>query len=251
MKFLPATLGLLAAVAQHPADAYAEERNTPALFNPPAGCTAFLTMQSRNCGVTHFYTCKGEPQGTTWIAYFTDEGMMALQQVSPEYQWLRGHYPRTGMTETFLPPADDPISTTELLDQGIDTYDFLMVEEQDGVRQTVRVRGWDQMTGETETIDGEVLDRTEFQVQWLDGDGNVTTEGSGQQYFSRRFMQFFSGQERYTDANGVNQQDDRPMTFAEPGEAGFLTTKPLFNCSTEQARMMRPDLPRKEPAHDL
>lgn len=220
-------------------------------FRPPAGCTAFLTEQSLDCGVTHYYRCEGEPDGTTWSAYVTPDGVISVQQTDPDYQWLQGHYPLSGTSETFVPPAADPISTRTLVEDGIDTYDFTLREDSRDGSKLMRIRGWDELTGETVTIDGEELERTRFAIQWLDEAGNITSEGSGSQYFSHSMGQFFLGQESYTDDSGTLDYDDRPVTFTRPGQAGFLSMTPLFNCSTEQARLNAPVRQMKEPAHDL
>lgn len=221
------------------------------LFRPPTGCTAFLTEQSLDCGVTHFYQCESDPEGTTWTAYFNADGIISVQQTGPDYQWLQSLYPQSGAQEEFLPPAADPISTQSLIDDGIDTYDFSIREtNRDGTHVT-RVRGWDELTGDTVKIDGEVLERTRFAIQWLDESGNVTTQGEGTQYFSHTLKQFFLGQETYTDDSGPLNYDDRPVTFTRPGQAGFLSKTPLFNCSSEQARLTAPIHRLQESAHDL
>ena len=34
-----------------------------ATFTPPTGCTAYLTVQSRGCLVSQFYTCEADAKG--------------------------------------------------------------------------------------------------------------------------------------------------------------------------------------------
>ena len=34
-----------------------------ATFAPPTGCTAYLTVQSRGCLVSQFYTCESDAKG--------------------------------------------------------------------------------------------------------------------------------------------------------------------------------------------
>ena len=46
-------------------------------FTPPEGCTAFLTVQSRQCRVSNYYTCSGDAPGDQWRQDFDQEGVFS------------------------------------------------------------------------------------------------------------------------------------------------------------------------------
>ena len=47
-------------------------------FALPAGCTAFLTVQSKACSVEHHFTCEGDPAGHQRRVALNEEGMTYL-----------------------------------------------------------------------------------------------------------------------------------------------------------------------------
>ena len=57
----------------------------------------------------------------------------------------------------------------------------------------------------------------------------ITREGS--QYISREFNRFYGGTETGSDWTGAKTEtDDSPVLFTFPGEAGFGSTTPQFDC---------------------
>ena len=67
---------------------------TPALagtFSAPDGCKAYLTVQSRGCMVSHFYTCEKDAKGEQWRADFDDMGPFFLSRIDSEAQWLESY----------------------------------------------------------------------------------------------------------------------------------------------------------------
>ena len=49
-------------------------------FQPPAGCSVFLTVQSRGCRVSNNYTCAADAAGDKWRADFDQEGLFFLRR---------------------------------------------------------------------------------------------------------------------------------------------------------------------------
>ena len=232
-RALPALLVLVAAL---PAQA-----QTPK-FTVPAGCEAYLTVQSKSCLVSHYFTCADDPAGHRWGATLTEEGPVALAWLDADYQWLKTVVLVAGITETLRLPSDDPASLSELLDTGLDSFDFETVTSGAIEGQVHRYQGFDRLTGETRTIDGEPLQVTEFAVQeYVDGDLVYSRDGS--QFVSDRFGLFFGGVETESDGIDTVETDRSPVQLIEPGEPGFLDARPIFDCGAVLSGLELPAMP--------
>ncbi|WP_375254100.1 hypothetical protein [Yoonia sp.] len=193
-------------------------------FAAPQGCTAKLTVQHKGCIMINVWQCDADDPGDQWIALLTQAGVFSIQKVDDEFQWLE-NYKVTG-NERLLQPAQDPASLTELFDSQIDTWDFTL-ETETGEERHV---GFDMLTGETTTIDGEPLLNTQFQGRTLDADGNEIEAGSGRQYVSEAHRLFLFG-EAWDDATPNDVIDLSPVEFIYPGEPGFFSDSPKFECN--------------------
>ncbi|MBC6438335.1 MAG: hypothetical protein GDA52_09430 [Rhodobacteraceae bacterium] len=221
---LAAAVGLvLAGFCAAPASA--RER----LFTPPPGCTAFLTVQSRSCMVSHYWTCDDDPKGTSWRISLDQDGPLYLSHTDREFRWLRNFDLRDGASSTLVIPEDDPASLTELFETGIDSMAFTMNRESSAGTEQQDYIGFDLLTGETVTIDGRTLLVTSFSYEYDTGSGPQRVNGS--QTVSEDWHLFFGGIETVTTPDGITfESDSSPMQFAEPGEDGFLTRIPLYDC---------------------
>ena len=85
------------------------------------------------------------------------------------------------------------------------------------------------ITGETVEIDGEPLLQTEFGYQVLSPDGEVTYDGRGRQYVSERHRLFFLGTS-WEEGMEDEVRDSSPVEFIYPGERGFFSSRPKFDC---------------------
>ncbi|MEJ6393339.1 hypothetical protein V8J82_08745 [Gymnodinialimonas sp. 2305UL16-5] len=198
-------------------------------FQVPDGCSAFLTVQSRSCLVSHMWRCAGEPDGSHWRATLDQDGAFYLNYTDAEFRWLYSVNLRSGSQDTLIEPEDDPASLTELLETGSDTMVF-SIREESGLGTFQRdYTGFDQLTGEQVVIDGEPLEVTQFAYQWETGGGPRATEGT--QFVSRNWRLFFGGVETITLPSGESVEVNySPVEFAEPGEPGFLSTTPEYDC---------------------
>jgi hypothetical protein len=201
----------------------------PALFEVPEGCTAFLTVQSRGCTVSHHWTCEADPEGTHWRVSLDQEGPFYLSYTDAEFRWLQSFGLRDGSTSTLIEPEEDPASLSELLATGRDSMVFsLRVEGPSGTVQR-DYTGFDSLTGEEVAVDGRTLEVTEFAYQYGTGGGTRRVEGN--QFVHAGWRLFFGGVETVTRPDGSTfEYNNSPMEFAEPGEAGFLTTRPIYDC---------------------
>lgn len=218
--------GLALALAALPSTIPAQ---TGEVFQVPNGCTAFLTVQSRSCTVSHHWTCSGDPEGSHWRVSADSDGPFYLTFTDSEFRWLRSWELLTEVTGTLVEPEEDPASLTELFETGSDSMVYSIVYS--GPRGQLRrdFTGFDRLTGEQVTVDGRILDVTEFAYQFDTGDGLRRTAGN--QFVHRGWRLFFGGVETTTLSSGeVIEENNSPMEFAEPGEPGFLATQPIHDC---------------------
>lgn len=195
-------------------------------FTPPAGCTAFLTVQARACRVSNYYTCSQDAPGDQWRADFDQEGLFFASRVDAEGQWVESFDMNPMVRQTLDEGAEDPASFTELLD-GLDTFAFNLSRD-NGERSSVR--GFDRLTGKTVQIDGVALSQTQFEYSETDSDGNLLRRSRGIEYIHPEWRVFFAGPSEWDGGNGYVPMDGSPLQFVFPDEPGFFTTQPLFEC---------------------
>lgn len=193
-------------------------------FAAPEGCEAKLTVQQKGCVMVNVWTCEADNPGDQWIALIGEMGVFSVQRVDAEFQWMESY--KISGNENLQLPADDPASLTELFENQVDTWDFV-IETETGTERNV---GYDLLTGETTEIDGEVLYNTEYQGRTLDGDGNEIEAGSGRQFVSETHRLFFFG-EAWDTATPDQVIDMSPVEFIYPGEAGFFADRPKYECN--------------------
>lgn len=223
-----AAVAILAACLVAPARPAAAQI-APDLFEVPPGCSAFLTVQSRGCMVSHHWTCEGDAPGTHWRAALDPDGPFSLSFTDAEFRWLQSWDLRRGSTNTLITPEQDPASLTELLAGEQDTMVFSLAlsgPEGSGRRDYT---GFDRLTGDEVVVDGRTLLVTEFAYQFETAAG--TRRVAGNQFVHKGWRMFFGGIETVTEGDGTSfEYDNSPMDFAEPGEAGFLSLEPIYDC---------------------
>ena len=199
----------------------------PGVFSPPPGCTGWLTVQSRGCRVSNHYRCEADAPGDQWRADFDQEGIFFVSRIDRETQWIESFdmFPTT--RQILLPDPADPASFSTLLSTGIATFDFGLAE--DGGSQSA-VRGFDRLTGRSVTIDGVTLEETEFDYTETAPDGSVVHKARGNEYINRDWRLFLSGISEFEGPDGMLPVDGTPRQFIFPGEPGFFTTEPIFDC---------------------
>ena len=199
------------------------------LFQVPPGCTAFLTVQARGCMVSHHWTCEADPQGTHWRASLDEERPFYVSFSDAEFRWLQSWNLRGGGTSILIEPEEDPASLTELLATGSDTMVFSQRTESNFGNSQRDYTGFDRLTGDEVDVDGRSLAVTEFSYQYpVDGG---TRRVQGNQFVDEGWRLFFGGVETVTEPSGETfEYNNSPMEFAEPGEPGFLTMQPIYDC---------------------
>ncbi len=197
-------------------------------WTPPEGCEIFMTVQSKACRVSNHYTCAGDPPGDQWRADFDQEGPYFYSRINSEAEWVES-FDGNPVSRTALEPgAEDPMSFSELIGSGVDTFAFSQIR--DGLERT-NVVGMDRLTGKTVTIDGQVLEQTEFEFTETDDYGTVLRRARGNEYISRERRMFFAGPGETDLGDGMWRPiDGSPVDFIFPGEPGFAATQPIHDC---------------------
>ncbi len=198
----------------------------------PQGCEAWLTMQSNVCTVDHIFTCEGDAEGSNRRVTLDAGGVTYFGQINRETEWVESTYTRSGHSERLEDDPADRASFTELLEIGANAFDFVMLSDEVG---DTRYVGADLLTGETAEIDGVELLRTEYVIRAENAAGDVMWEGTGQEYIHPEWRIFIAGTTQ-TQADGETYEDDRtPREFIFPGEPGFASRNPKYNCGVTES----------------
>lgn len=227
---MTAPIRLLTAIAACALPALAAAQDSAPVqrtFSLPAGCTAFLTLQTSACSVTHYFTCENDPEGWQRRVDLDEGGVVYFGAIDSETQWMESFHVMSGHSERLEPDPVDRASFTDLLANGIDTYDFRTLSDEIGETRYV---GQDRLTGEQVVIDGVTLDRTEYAIRAYDAAGNEIWRSSGNEYISRDWRFFMSGTSKITTPTDSWESSDDPVEFILPGEPGFLSVSPKHGC---------------------
>lgn len=195
-------------------------------FSLPSGCEAFVTIQSKDCTVSHHFTCEGDPDGHQRRADLDEQQITYVGRIDHEAQWIESFHMLSGHTER-LAGTTDPASFSELLADGRDSWDFTTESGQIGETRYV---GEDRLTGEEMVIDGVRLLRTEYEIVSYAADGRETWRGAGREFISPDWRMFLSGESSYVTPDDSFDTDGTPVEFIFPGEPGFLSVNPKYGC---------------------
>lgn len=215
-------------------------------FSPPKGCTTFLTVQAKQCRVSNHYTCSSDAAGDQWRADFDQEGPFFLSRINREAEWVESFdLSQPIVRQTLKPGSEDRASMSELLSAGTDSFDFGLSRDPGDPSQ---VTGFDTMTGQSVTIDGVTLRQTQFEFTERDEAGQILRQSRGFEYVHPEWRLFFAGPSEFRTVEGdFLPSDGSPVAFIFPGEAGFASTEPVFECDP---LMMRFTPSQKESSHD-
>lgn len=203
------------------------------VFSLPEGCDAWVTVQHKDCSVEHNFTCEGDPAGVKQRVAFDEQGMTYLGATDDESQWLRSFHPLTGHFEQLEDSPADPASFTELLETGIDTYDFRTLSDEIGATRFV---GQDSLTGRVVTIDGVTLEETQFNITAYDEAGNEMWSANGNEYIHREWRMFQAGPGTVILPEETYEEDDSPVEYIFPGEPGFMSVNPKHGCGVVMSK---------------
>ncbi|MDS9467121.1 hypothetical protein RGQ15_05970 [Paracoccus sp. MBLB3053] len=212
-------------------------------FTPPQGCKLEVTVQNRGCTVSQHYRCGSDTPGDQWVTYYTPDGPSYQSRIDRETRWMESTDLTTGLVDTLEPDAKDHASFSTLLKTGSDDFDF-WTSSNTGER--LHHVGRDELTGEKVDINGVELEITRFQLTTYSEAGDALIHREGQQFVSRAQGRFYGGVEQSEDWTGASEKtNDSPVSFAFPGQPGFGSTKPEYDCDLQMVRGQRPDLMRQ------
>lgn len=198
-----------------------------ARFELPAACDAYLTVQSESCTVSHHFVCAGDPDGHQRRVSLDEQGMNYVGEIDNETQWISSFHVLSGHRERLESSPVEPASLSDLIESGVDDYDFRTLSDEIGETRYV---GQDTLTGRQITIDGVTLDETTYDITAYDPSGNEIWSAKGNEFVSRDWRMFLSGTGVVTTPDGSFDRSDRPVEFIFPGEPGFLSSRPKHGC---------------------
>ena len=202
-------------------------QDTPATFSLPAGCDAFLTVQTESCQVGHHFTCQGDPEGHQRRVTLDEQGMTYVGEIDGETQWISSFHVLSGHRERLESNPVEPASLSDLIETGVDDFDFRTLSDEIG---TTRYVGQDTLTGREITIDGVTLAETTYDITAFDDAGNEIWSAQGREFISRNWRMFLSGAGTVTTPEGQYERSNKPVEFIYPGEPGFLSSSPKHGC---------------------
>jgi len=202
-------------------------QDTPATFSLPAGCDAFLTVQTESCQVGHHFTCQGDPEGHQRRVTLDEQGMTYVGEIDGETQWISSFHVLSGHRERLESNPVEPASLSDLIETGVDDFDFRTLSDEIG---TTRYVGQDTLTGRQITIDGVTLAETTYDITAFDDAGNEIWSAQGREFISRNWRMFLSGTGTVTTPEGQYERSNKPVEFIYPGEPGFLSSSPKHGC---------------------
>lgn len=207
-------------------------------WEAPVGCDVFLTVQSKQCRVSHYYKCSADNPGDQWRVDIDQEGPFFYSKVDSEGQWVESYDP---IKQVLDPNPADPASMSELIAEGMDTWSFGL-SRADGTGS--RAEGYDRLTGKSVTIDGITLQQTEVDFTEYDTSGTVLRRSKGNEYVHPDWRLFFAGPGETDLGDGQWLPiDGSPVDFIFPGEEGFLASQPIYDCDALTARAPATILP--------
>lgn len=202
-------------------------QDTPATFSLPAGCDAFLTVQTESCQVGHHFTCQGDPEGHQRRVTLDEQGMTYVGEIDGETQWISSFHVLSGHRERLESNPVEPASLSDLIETGVDDFDFRTLSDEIG---RTRYVGQDTLTGREITIDGVTLAETTYDITAFDDAGNEIWSAQGREFISRNWRMFLSGTGTVTTPEGQYERSNKPVEFIYPGEPGFLSSSPKHGC---------------------
>lgn len=208
-------------------------------FSLPAGCDAYLTIQSQSCSVSHYFRCDADVEGAQRRATMDEDGLSYVGQINNEAEWVESFHLRAGHTERLMSSVD-PMSMTTLLANNLDEWDFTTDSREIGESRYV---GMDRLTGESVVIDEVTLLRTEYELVSYDAAGNEAWRSEGAEFVSPEWRMFIGGTSSYITSDDRFDSDDTPVEFIFPGEAGFLSTNPKYGCGLQMSSFDATQMP--------
>ena len=191
----------------------------------PVGCLSTETVQFRGCSVSHYYVCEQAP-GHVFEVHVNGRGSMSLTQLDDELNMVLYAEPAERLIIRPDGTQKDPLSFTELMETGRDSYSEVQIINDD---MRIEIEGFDSLSGASVVIDGRSLLITDFAYTMKSAAGDLMAKVSGQQFADPARRHIYQGIfiDHLDEAGTV---DNSPVDFIAEGEPGFGDLKPLYDC---------------------
>ncbi len=200
-------------------------------FTPPDGCEVTLTAQERGCAVDHVVICEQLPPGHQWHFTLFGSGSWQASLIDGDTNWVRT-LGAGGFERRLDDSSRDPSDFDALLATGRDDYDFVT---RDNSGTKTRYIGYDALTGDSVDIDGQTLLITEFDMRMFNEDGTELRHVTGNQYASEVLRRYYGGTHTNTVDGDTFVTEHGPVEFFYPGQTGFSSDTPKYDCDASDA----------------
>ncbi len=209
------------------------------------GCEGIYTVEKTNCIVEHFFRCSGVDG--QYVRHEMIDGRHNTEFVEladPEYNLIRSADLR-GFTDSTLVSSVRRFSLSDLLANGRSSSVGVMSMRVLGAEQQGPFRMEAEMSGETKVIDGVQLriGQATGTVGLRPPVGNMTSKGSlmidaeDGVVLEGTWTVEFGGMRR--------EVGGEPLAIVHPGESGFLSNIPKYDCGKVSMDLAAPP-PRRE-----
>lgn len=200
----------------------------------PEGCAPLVTVQNTDCEVDIYLACTAPER--VRVQNYGPDGLDLVEEMTPDWS-LKFSVDASGMSGLVVREGpQEPLSGRAVLEGGISEFSY-PVDFYLGRPEPIRTRltGAFRMTNRETELDGYALRRIETRMTVALGENALETIQTG--YYSDAFGIFMEGPGSLRVGENVQQVDKGPAKIIAPGEPGFLSVAPLFNCEAEEAAL--------------
>ncbi len=196
----------------------------------PRECTPFVTVQSADCTVLAAARCSGENGEILRLQVYDESGLINVEEQTLDWSLLFTASPTEGIGIFVDEGPHDELSRDSVERYGEDYFNYSVVFAVPGMGEfETNLTGILISEDELVEIDGHDLDLYRFRFAATLGE-NGTLEVDQSAFGSAEFGFFLNGKGVQRFAGEETDLDSTPVVFFEPGEAGFESADPKFNC---------------------
>ena len=208
----------------------------------PSNCTPFLTVQSADCSVLAAARCSGEAGETLRLQVYEESGLVNVEEQTLDWSLLFTASPTKGVGVFVDEGPHDELSRDSIERYGEDYFNYNVVFAIPDMGEfETQLTGFLSSEDEVVEIDGHMLDLYRFRFAATLGDvGTLEVDQSA--FGSAEFGFFINGKGVQRFDGEETPLDSTPIVFFEPGEAGFESADPKFNCGATDILAPMPEV---------
>ena len=196
----------------------------------PKECTPFLTVQSADCSVLAAARCSGAAGDILRLQVYEESGLVNVEEQTLDWSLLFTASPTEGVGIFVDDGPHDELSRDSVERYGEDYFNYSVVFAVPGMGEfETNLTGILISEDEVVEIDGHEFDLYRFRFAATLGE-NGTLEVDQSAFGNAEFGVLINGEGVQRFAGAETPIDSSPMVFFEPGEAGFESADPKFNC---------------------